>query len=226
MYTLSVSWPLSARRRLFASFPLPSAQACPKKIGSILRKSQRSCHITFSVGFGNNRCPLTQACSARVRILPATSRDLLLVLVLFFYPWYAARDHSSPPGWLQRLMVQALALAHTLAHVPVAAPPLDQLLVGAVLDDVAAIENEDVVVVADGAETMSDGDGGAALRRCVDGVLHKVLALRVERARGLVEQQHRQVADQLTRSRAAGTGRPTAPRPSSPRPSGSPAAVS
>ena len=57
------------------------------------------------------------------------------------------------------------------------------------LDDLAAVEDVDDVGLLDGAETVSDGEGGAATRRGVERRLHDLFRLRVKCRGGLVEQQ-------------------------------------
>ena len=70
----------------------------------------------------------------------------------------------------------------------------EQFVVGAALDDLAVVQDEDLVGVADGGEPVRDGDRGASCRHGVDGFLDGLLGLRVEGARGLVEDEDGRVA--------------------------------
>src|SRR5439155_1184893 len=79
--------------------------------------------------------------------------------------------------------------------VGLASAQVDELLVRTAFDDPATVEDEDQVGVANGREAVGDGHGGAALREAVEGVLDRPLGLDVERARRLVQHQHRRVAE-------------------------------
>ena len=52
------------------------------------------------------------------------------------------------------------------------------------------VHGADAVGGTHGREAVGDEDGGAPAHQPVDGLLHDVLALGVERRGGLVEQQH------------------------------------
>ena len=65
---------------------------------------------------------------------------------------------------------------------------------GAALDDPAGVEHDDLVGVADRGQPVGDGDGGAAGRQGVDGLLYGALGAGVEGAGGLVEDEDRRVA--------------------------------
>ena len=65
----------------------------------------------------------------------------------------------------------------------------DELAVGAALDDGAVVHNDDFVGVADGGEAVGDDDAGAPQHELVEGLLDGVLALGVEGAGGLVEDE-------------------------------------
>lgn len=80
---------------------------------------------------------------------------------------------------LEALQVDELGVAAATAH---------ELVVGALLDDAALVEDVDDVGTLDGGEAVGDGDGGAALGGLVKGRLDHVLGLGVERARRLVEE--------------------------------------
>ena len=74
-----------------------------------------------------------------------------------------------------------------LALVPGVSPPIIGAGVGALLDDAALVEDVDDVGALDGGEAVGDGDSGAALGGLVEGRLHDVLGLRVQRAGRLVQ---------------------------------------
>ena len=57
------------------------------------------------------------------------------------------------------------------------------------LHDTSPAEDKDDVRVPDGGEAVGDGDGGAALLGPLQRLLHHLLALRVQRRGGLVQQQ-------------------------------------
>ena len=79
----------------------------------------------------------------------------------------------------------------------------EQAVVGAALGDLAVVEDDDLVGVPDGRQAVRDRDRGAARARGVDGLLDRLLGLRVERARGLVEDEDRGVLEQRARDRDA-----------------------
>src|SRR6476659_3204966 len=85
----------------------------------------------------------------------------------------------------------------------VAAAAGQELVVGATLDDLAAVEDEDLVGVADGGEPVGDGHRGAALGEVVERLLHGALGAGVEGAGGLVEEQDGRVAQDGPRDRDA-----------------------
>lgn len=76
----------------------------------------------------------------------------------------------------------------------VPAVPVEQLVVRTALGCAAAVQDDDLVRVADGGEAVRDGEGGAAGRERVDRFLHGVFRTGVERAGRLVEDQDRRVA--------------------------------
>src|SRR5947209_2461435 len=93
-------------------------------------------------------------------------------------------------------------------HVPghearVAALERDQLVVRATLDDLAAVEDDDLVGVSDGREAVGDRDRRAALGQPVERLLYGALGLGVERARRLVEDQDGRVAQDRAGDRDA-----------------------
>src|SRR4051794_909106 len=69
-----------------------------------------------------------------------------------------------------------------------------QLIITPALDDLAVVENEDLVAVADRADAVRRDDARAAAAREIR--QDRLLGQRVEGARGLVEDQERGVADQ------------------------------
>jgi hypothetical protein len=85
----------------------------------------------------------------------------------------------------------SVRLAQTL-HVDqleISALGVEQLVVGAALDDAALVEDVDDVRVLDGAETVGDGDGGATLRGGIKGGLHHLLGLGIQGGGGFVEEK-------------------------------------
>ena len=64
-----------------------------------------------------------------------------------------------------------------------------QLLVRAVFHDFALVHDVDFVRVADGAQAVGDGDGGARLHQALQGFLHQAFALRVEGGGGFVQDE-------------------------------------
>src|SRR4051812_14424613 len=79
----------------------------------------------------------------------------------------------------------------------------DELVEGAGLDDAALVEAEDAVGVADGREPVRDDEGGAPLHDLLERELELALGRGVERARRLVEDQHRRVLEQRAGDREA-----------------------
>lgn len=71
-----------------------------------------------------------------------------------------------------------------------------QLIMRPMLHDPALVENVNHIGLLDRAQPMRNGDGGATLRRGVEGRLHHFLRLRVERRRGFVEEEDLGVAEE------------------------------
>mmetsp|Transcript_73984 Transcript_73984/g.173688 ORF Transcript_73984/g.173688 Transcript_73984/m.173688 type:complete len:360 (-) Transcript_73984:725-1804(-) len=67
---------------------------------------------------------------------------------------------------------------------------------GALFDNLAPVHHGDDVGVADGAEAMGHDNAGAPDHQAVEGLLHELLALGVQRARRLVEEQDLGVLEQ------------------------------
>ena len=93
---------------------------------------------------------------------------------------------QSPERGIAALDVQLLR-----EQVVVEPAPLHQLVVRALLDEAAALEDDDQVGVADRAQPVRDHERRAALEQLVEVLLDRALGLGVERARRLVEEQHR-----------------------------------
>ncbi|AQA24988.1 hypothetical protein BTZ20_5046 [Rhodococcus sp. MTM3W5.2] len=74
---------------------------------------------------------------------------------------------------------------------------------GTALGDASAIENDDLVRVADRGQPVRDGDRGASPADGVERGLHCPLRLVVQRAGRLVEDQHPRIAQQGARDRDA-----------------------
>src|SRR4051794_13909422 len=67
---------------------------------------------------------------------------------------------------------------------------LEELVVVAGFGDVAVLEDDDLVGVADGGEAVGDDEGGAAGHEVVEGVEEESLAFAVEGAGGFVQDEH------------------------------------
>src|SRR5262249_6238873 len=72
---------------------------------------------------------------------------------------------------------------------------LEQLVVRALFVDEVVVEDDDLVGVLDRREAVRDRDGRAALHQVLEGVHDDLLRLRVERRRGLVEDEDGGVTD-------------------------------
>ena len=89
--------------------------------------------------------------------------------------------------WLQDLLAALEPLEFD--HVVVMTARGHQLLVGADLDDGSAIEHEDAVGMANRAQPVGDDERGAAVEQSGQALLDQPLALGVEVAGGLVEDE-------------------------------------
>ena len=87
-----------------------------------------------------------------------------------------------------------------LAGVEVVVAALESVerLVGAALDDVSLLDDQDLVGAADGGEAMGDDKGGAALHEEVEAVLDHGFGLGVEGAGGFVENEDARVGENGT----------------------------
>src|SRR5436189_3311693 len=90
-----------------------------------------------------------------------------------------------------------------VVQFPIDTAPRQQLFVFSRLDDLAAIEDDDLVRAADRRETMCDDERRAAAHQVVERLLHEPLGLRVECGRRLVEDQDRRILEQRARDREA-----------------------
>src|SRR5699024_5753568 len=81
-------------------------------------------------------------------------------------------------------------------EVRVPAVEVDELLVGAPLDDPAPVEEQDLIGVPDGRQPMRDHQDRLVARELADPADDGGLVLRVEGARRLVEQHDRRVLEQ------------------------------
>src|SRR5437868_2567919 len=75
------------------------------------------------------------------------------------------------------------------------AAPRDEVLVATLLDEASVVEDEDAVGVADGREAVRDDEGRLARRERVQRPHEERLGAGVHRARGLVEDQDRGLAE-------------------------------
>src|SRR6187551_2796359 len=78
-----------------------------------------------------------------------------------------------------------------------------ELVMRPALHDAAVIEHEDLVGVANRREPVRDRNRRAVLGEAVEGLLHRALRLRVERARRLVQDQDGGIAEDRPRDRHA-----------------------
>src|SRR5699024_11746105 len=72
---------------------------------------------------------------------------------------------------------------------------VDQLPVGAALDDASGVEDQDPVGGLGGGQTVGDGHGGATAGEPVQGALDACLCVRVHRGGGLVQDEQVGVGD-------------------------------
>src|SRR2546426_4324030 len=77
----------------------------------------------------------------------------------------------------------------------------DERSVGAGGDDASVVHDDDAVGRLDGREAMRDDKRGAPAHEALEGELHRLLALGIERARRLVEQQDGAVGEYRARDR-------------------------
>src|SRR5262245_1741113 len=75
--------------------------------------------------------------------------------------------------------------------------------VGALLDDLAAVEHQDAVEAAHRRKTMRDHDRGAALHQPRHRLLDQPFRFRIEARGGLVQDQHRRIRQERARQRHA-----------------------
>src|SRR5579883_189050 len=85
----------------------------------------------------------------------------------------------------------------------VAAAAPDQLVMAAILDDAAALDGDDAIGRAHGGKAMRDDDHGAALSDAAHILLDDALALIIERARRLVENEDARIGDERAGDRNA-----------------------
>jgi hypothetical protein len=62
-------------------------------------------------------------------------------------------------------------------------------MMGALFDDLAFVEDDDLVGLEDGVEAMCDGDGGASLHEFAGGFFEQRFGFRVKRGGGFVEDE-------------------------------------
>lgn len=74
--------------------------------------------------------------------------------------------------------------------MPVEAVARNEVVVGPLFDDVPVVENDDLVRVGDGPQTMCDDDHRLARAEGSDRSLDERFVLRVERSRGFVKEDH------------------------------------
>ena len=100
--------------------------------------------------------------------------------------------------------VRVTPFLHLAGHeARVGAPAPEELRVPPALDDAPAFQHEDPVGADDARQPVGEDQGRAAGHEPVERRLDDGLALRVDRREGLVEDQHRRIAQQGPRDRDA-----------------------
>src|SRR5437660_8203873 len=79
----------------------------------------------------------------------------------------------------------------------------EQVVMTAALDDPAFGQHQDEIRMLDRREPVRDDEDGAVRHQPVDGLLHQPLRFGIQRARRLVENQNRRIAQQRPRDRDA-----------------------
>src|SRR5438132_265908 len=103
-------------------------------------------------------------------------------------------------------MVKPESMSDPELHVmepPIDAAGREQGVVRPALHDAPLREHDDQIRVPHGREPVRDDEHGAVRHQAIDRLLHQALRLGVERARRLVENQDRGVAQQGARDRDA-----------------------
>src|SRR5260221_7187266 len=77
----------------------------------------------------------------------------------------------------------------------------DELVVGAVFDKAAAVDGDDAVAAADGREPVRDDEHRSPAADLLHALLDDALALVIERARRLVENEDARIGDERARDR-------------------------
>ena len=94
--------------------------------------------------------------------------------------------------------------AHFLRHqFPIRAPALHQTIRRAVLDDLAGLQHDHPVEIAQRRKTVGDRDHGAPAHQPAERLADRFLGFAVERGGGFVEQQDRRVLQEGARNRDA-----------------------
>ena len=73
-----------------------------------------------------------------------------------------------------------------------------EFVVGALFDNMAVIEDDDEVGIADGAQAVGDDKGSTALHQRVHSTLYKSFCTGVDARSGLVEDEHWGIRDGCT----------------------------
>ena len=69
------------------------------------------------------------------------------------------------------------------------------------LDDAPMVEDDDLVGIAYGGETVGDNEGGAPAHDAIHAALHQLLRVGIDGASGLVEDEHRRIRHGCSRNR-------------------------
>src|SRR5260370_38435333 len=83
----------------------------------------------------------------------------------------------------------------------IAAASFDKIVMAAILDNAARVDDDDPVGAPHGREPVGDDEDGAALGDLLHVLLNHPLALIIKPARRLIEDQTPRVGDQSTRDR-------------------------
>ena len=84
------------------------------------------------------------------------------------------------------MRLKRLALKLADIQMMIEPAPIEQLLVGAALDNLAVVDDHHLIGIADGAETVRDHETGAALHQAEQRLLNARFRARIDAARRFV----------------------------------------
>lgn len=104
-------------------------------------------------------------------------------------PEYSKRSDSAEVAW----RIGLRRVVPVLDAVQLRVQPVEghQLVVGALFFDHTVFDHDDLVGVADGAQSMGDAKNGAALHQSLQGFNHQMFGLRIEGCGGFVKRPSR-----------------------------------